>query len=416
MRYWLGPWVLDEFGAWNAPDGAVSALDLRPLPVQAQTVDPGVGLFVTPAAVTLSGYDLLGGGPVADVRLSLGARQAWQRAMGGPVPSGARLDALVWDAFTASADVTGESGPRPLMPTRRGVIELRLAGEAVMSTRFDASTSPGKVVLANLRHDYRALRADALEGRLRGPGGVDVDFHRRVLDVWCAKYRLAEDAFIPTDLPQEARLPHATSYTESFNQTASTTIGPDLTWTELQPRWETIGSSSAGELSTQGDSSSFTDSRCRADHDVTSADHYAEITCTSATGGLSFAGWGACARYSGSADTCYQAWMYNNIQNVYVSKIITGTRTNLGNTAQTKSLPDTLKCECDGSTISGYFNGSAVTVVSPDTSITGGTRGGVSAGGGTSGAITYDSFTVADLAAGGTANAYYLHLMRAMGA
>lgn len=410
MRYWLGPWQLDERGAWERPAGTVACFDLRPLPVQAQTVDGGAGLFVTPDDVHLSGYELLGQGAIADVRLSLRARQAWRGAMGGALPSASRLDALVWDAVTAGADETGERGPRPLMPTTRGLMALSLAGEEFGRARFDAASPAGQAVLRNLRHDYRGVRDDAINGRLRGPNGVDPQYHRRVLDVWCTKYRLAEDAFIPPDLPRETRLPHATSYTESFNQADSTTLGPDLTWTELQTRWETV----SNQLYTLGDSSSFTDSRCRADHDVSSDDHVTQIDAVGAAGGLSFVGWGACARYSSSADTCYVAWLYRNTDNLYVSKIVAGARTNLANTAVTRSLPDELRCECEGSAIRGYFNGTAVTTTT-DTSITSGKRGGVHAGGGASGGITYDGFSVADLAAGGSPVPVLYHHRRMQG-
>lgn len=401
MKYWLAPWEVDELGAWAPPPGVVGLIDLRTLPGHAGATH---GFFATPDDATLSG-DLLGEGHIASLAPDNRAAQAWRNAT-GVAPRGAHLLDWLEYTLTEAADPTGDTGVKPLVPTTRGNLDIHLGGHSLVRRRqFDLTAAHAAPVLDMLRREYAEHRERARAGQVRGPNGIDPEHHRRVLDVWARKYRVdnPEDVFIPRGLPREGRLPHQTSYTESFDQDDSSTVGPDLTWNELVGAWAT----NTNELECV--EATARDKHIRAEHDMSGSDNEAEITWESvSTGSGTHHSCGACCRYSSSATTCYVAWLYNTGTDVYISKIVAGTRTNLSNVSWTPSLPDTIKAEADGTTIKSYLNSSEQDSVT-DSAISAGTRGGVFATSSLPSGAAWraDDFSMADLAgAGGGTDGY----------
>ncbi|MCC7484560.1 MAG: hypothetical protein IT529_06180 [Burkholderiales bacterium] len=392
MRYYLGPYIrraTDHDGPaerwWSPPDGVLAAIDMRPIPAQASEASvpgPAVGLFATPDAIGLGAdYRLIGsGGALADIVPPERDRAVLASAFGVRRVDGTTLAEWMYSALTVHADPTGETAVRPLMPTRRGMLEA-----CGVRRRFRLDLPEALPVIATLQAEYRALRQAARDGQLgavrRGGGAArfepDPEFHRRVLDGWGEKFGLAnpQDVCIPSDLPRETRLPHATTITESFNKSNSTTLGPDLTWAELENNLE-VYSSQCRQVNT------FVTASARADSDLSSSDHYAQIDTVNqaAYNGMSS---GVIARKDSTSTATYYLYrLYYSDGTTFALqafKVISGTATQLGSNyvlGASISNPDTVRVQCDGSTISGQHNGTERHSVT-DTAISGNTRCGV---------------------------------------
>lgn len=396
MRYYVGPFERDHMDAWERPAGCVGCVDLRSIPAHATA---GSALFVMPDDARLpDGFDLLGQGNAEDVAPNAAARAAWTRAA-GIAPRGTSLADWVEYTLTEAADPTGETRAKPLVPTSRRLLDLWI-GPTRRRRRFDLRAPHAAPVLDMLRREYAQRRQDARDGKIIGPAGVDAENHRRWLDVLATKYGVSdpEDVFIPRGLPRESRLPHATTFTDSF------TGGFGLTYTQNAGSW----SVSSNELTCNMTS---TDARIRADHDLTGNDNYAEIEKLAAATG-SFLGHGAIARYSG--DTGYLGWHYQNSNTTFVSKIVAGTRTNLaGPNAYVPSYPITIRAIADGSNISMTIEGGTEASVS-DVAISTGTRGGVFASFSHT-SCRLDDFVMADLGAAPASSPIFLHTLMGVG-
>src|SRR5678816_4958844 len=335
MMVSLGPWQwrTDRGPAsWNPPDGAIASLDLRSVTHCAipGPIAQGSGLFVSDVALPAE-YTTLASDPdevVTDVR-----KTVLRDTLGLPraITSG-RLSDIVYELMTEHSDPDIGVICPPLMPNHQGALVFvfdRIRRFSQFSDQLPEWKNIQKVLHANYRH-YR----DEQQAGLRPK-----DFHRRILSVWMESYKIADfTKFIPSDLPKdETPLEHHTSQSENFNQGDSTTVGPQLSWTEIvEANWSTL----SNQLITATDA--VNDTRIRANADVSSADHFAQIECIGIGAG---SGAGPCARYASAADTCYHSWFYTGDNNIYFSKVVTGTRTNLTSTGQAFSAPDTMKLE-----------------------------------------------------------------------
>ena len=79
-----------------------------------------------------------------------------------------------------------------------------------------------------------------------------------------------------------------TTLTESFNTADGTTIGPDLTWSELAADWSILSSQLRASAGTEG--------IVRADSDLASSDHSVTVTVattisTTVQGGVTVQEW-----------------------------------------------------------------------------------------------------------------------------
>lgn len=159
--------------------------------------------------------------------------------------------------------------------------------------------------------------------------------------------------------------------TESFNKANSTTLGPDLSWTEF-------GTGNLQVVSNHAEVTNLLqDGFARADTDLESSDNYGKIVFTPTVNVTHGVGAALC-RYSSSANTAYEAGRTTqNTNTFYLNKVVAGTRTNLATTSFTYVLNTayTFKVNANGSTISGTRNGASELAVT-DSSITTGTRAG----------------------------------------
>ena len=348
-----GPWVRNQQGAFAAPPGSRALIDLSPLPAQGSR-----GLFVSDANL---GFDY--------------------KIVTDPA-------AEVWAALTAGADPDGLAGAKPLVPTTKGNLELFL-GALARRERFRWGSDPHT---NRLRDVLRSNFAGLWE---RGHERVA----RKYLDDCCKKYGHGEwREFVPQKLLAHVpgRLPRETTITENFTRTDSANqIGNLLTWTQVGGLFGT--SSNRGYKS----SGAANQQLVRADSDLSSDDHYAQIACYYPGAGTYH---GPCARCPSSAtETFYTVVTASDDAIGYTLKLVAGVQTNLGTAAAgTRSDGNVAHVEADGSTVTGTYNGGTIWT-GTDTAITGNVRCGVNQFA-TSGAGTFDDFEAADLGGGGGGN------------
>lgn len=411
-HYGLYPWAWDAaMNTHRPPAGARAVLDLRSLPQQATFgQSEGWGFFDWMDGIPRpSDAIALGDGDCREIQPTTTSRQELQTRLGlSEQPSGATLVEVLRDIFGPKSDPTGENGPKPYMPTSEGLLEIHLAGHSHVSVELYDAAEVMSIVPKGRANKQRQVWRDTMKQAL----DVSVEHAEKVLGaiLWLHGVTMAEiDAGAPGKKSQWQRFLHArdvqraggkfrprrprTSYSESFNKSDSDTLGPDLTWTEVQGDLDVV--SNKCSTSTVG----FAEAR--ADSDVSSADHYGQIVIhqTSTSAGDNHLA-APCARFSSSARTFYSfAWFYNGL---FLYKTVAGSYTIIGSVSETPAaLPATWKVDCSGSTIRGLQNGTQKVSVT-DTAITGNTRGGVWAYRASGVQVVMDDFTVDDgISAGG---------------
>lgn len=187
--------------------------------------------------------------------------------------------------------------------------------------------------------------------------------------------------------------------TESFNKADSSTLGPDLTWTELTGDTQIVGNRARCV-------STYSGSANRADSDLASANHYAQIAVY-IDGSDDGRGAGPIVRKDSSATlTCYLLWVdvasAGNFRYTFY-KVVGGSFTAIGSsTSVTVASGDVFRLSADGTTLSAYKNGTLLGTQT-DSSISTGTRCGfrLYSGGGTPTvtAVEIDNFEAGDLTA-----------------
>lgn len=358
MNWIAGPlqWRDAPGPSWNPPPG-YALLDLRSLPDHAEgTSGRAVFFGIGP---TPGDCDLIGSGSWTDLKPT-GRTLASLPRRKGFAPTGDTLRDQLLSILTDGSAPDGSDGPRPILPTVERRVELH-AGGAVHERAFalDSSTHANRVKDV-LRADFAAVHADATGGKTPDP-----EIHRRVLDYWCEKYGTADwQQFVPANLRAhvEGRLPHRTTITESFDKADGVGLGPDLTWTSVFGTWRT-DSNKAGKSA-----NITTVEHARADSDLSSADHYAQVVWdfNSPFGG-------PCARVDASgAKTFYTVFCGSPL---YLVKLVAGTQTNITNTSSC-SVGNTMQVRINGSALTGWKNGTQV-ISTTDTAITGNLRCGL---------------------------------------
>jgi hypothetical protein len=397
MRYYLGPWrwITNKGPSHFAmPAGAIGAIDLGAIDEMgtAGNVRKGCLCWTSDTALP-SEYDLLGGGDVREIKRTAKIAAMLRKTVGS-IPDGDSLHDMIFDCLIGAADPDGATGPKPIVPGATGWMDLQMPGHGrVKSQRFEWGKTPHTVKLKRLvRREFSELMDDAEKGKLK-----DKEHHRRCLDALCEKYGIEDwKEFVETRRQKEVpgRLKHETTITESFNTADGTTLGPDLTWSEVSGNW-TVASNRAA-IPVGG--SVF--GSARAQSDLSSADHYAEIEITSSDNGAGlFTQAGVSARFSSGAGTYYAAVLYRFGSSMSLQKVINNVQTGLSTPSITVALPEKYKVQCDGSVIKSYQAGVERSSLT-DTSITGNLRCGM-CGYTTAGAATMDNFEASDLAATG---------------
>ncbi len=409
MRYWVGPWVFGAGfgdnhpwnGSWIWPDGCELVADLRPT---SQQQVAGVALW---ASNTKPGpeYDLVCNGDPRTVQMTGPQRRNWNgRVPGGRQVAGTLRERLI-ETYTELADPAGLDRIKPLQPNTRGRIRIGLetgAGE-ILNRRFRLTDPGANRTVDLMQRTYREIRERARSGDFIGPRGADGEAHRRFLTAFQEKTGIdnPEDVFIPGDLPREERLPRETTHTESFNQADSSTLGPDLTWTEQSGSWDTV----SNEVRHLGGADGF----ARADADVSGNDNYGQIDIVTLSSGKAL---GSTCRMSSSAIDGYGCYVFVGV--LYLFSVSGGTRSAQGNSSCTESYPNPCYVEIDGNALECSFNGTTVTK-DPITTHSSGTRGGIFAYWNTT--VQGDNFEVADLggAPSGPSPTLYMHTLMGVG-
>jgi hypothetical protein len=192
--------------------------------------------------------------------------------------------------------------------------------------------------------------------------------------------------------------PHATAYPDDFNRTDNTTLGSP---------WEEIVTDLAIRSNRFATASGNTSDnpRARYNADLSSGNHYVQITAASEGSSGSFPQnvyFGALARYASAADTCYVGWQRRSTSTSRVlQKVVTGTFTTLLSDNTSATVPYAVKVEINGSALKLYIAGVQV-LSTTDTAITGNLRGGALLRGGgdaiISGNQALDDWLAEDLA------------------
>jgi hypothetical protein len=221
-QVYVAPWEWNaELLRWRSPGGgtAIGVLDLRTVPQQATAAGPpGLGVFVYAAPqVIAQSIDL---GVILSRVLSGNERSGLRTRLGIPdaIPAGTSVLDLLWGLFTTWSDPTGQTAPRPLMPSLAQKLELHLGGFSPIRVEpFSIDTHPhAPQVIATLQHEYRAQRA--------GDIASGSETYRRMLDKWSEEYRTDPARFIPADLPRETPLPHATTVADALTRSDSSNL------------------------------------------------------------------------------------------------------------------------------------------------------------------------------------------------
>jgi len=386
VNYYIGPWQLennyDEYGVLTEenirtpPSLVVAALDLAP-----NAGANGRGFFVSPVSLS-SDYKFLGS--QLDVNLRPAVRAVWSSAFGIDALETSTLHDVLWETLTARADPSGQVGCKPLMPTRHGRLEILLGlNHPSLSRRFrntaDAHWSQVRNVL---RSNYRRLRQRCIDGNLSEHDRLT---YRRWLATKLTRFGLRvgqRREIIPADLPDETPLPPETSYSESFNQSNSHTVGPDLTW------WEYDDPGTYGNEWWPYAATSYS----TASHDLSSDDHYAEIEIVD----TAMQGGPMCRCADASLDSYFGIHYKNgSTYDWRIYKFVSASSTKLVEAANfAPSIGQVIRLTVDGSSLTLALEGTT-RASTTDSSISGDTRCGL---GSFNGARGQDNFACSDLA------------------
>lgn len=395
MHWYIGPYVWSETadvgGGWVLPAGAVSGIDLRPVGQSAESgrrsgATSGRVLFASsrPPKVMPRDYRHLCTGGLDEPITARTAKRINRAASDGTL-----ADAIMV-ALIHNADPSGDASPKPLMPGQGRQLKLCCGGH-VIDRKLRLSGREWDNVRAVIRRDMDEVLTQVEAGI------VSEEHSRKCLDYAFRKLRLRGDEWqdlLSADGRRKCRgpLPHSTTITESFNKADSSTLGPDLTWTETSTG---LGVSSNTVVV---DSGVF--GEARAESDVSGSDHDAQVQ-------LAYT-WSApgtgdnvriIARFNASARTHYTSIIGESSGNgIRLGKRLSGTFTELGSpSGATGTSGDVIHCKCNGSTIEAILNTDSATHSVTDTSIVGNTRGGVAC----QNAGVLDNFQLADLAVSG---------------
>ena len=353
----LGPWVQARDGdlvTWQPPMGCLGGLDLRTLADQDR---PGVGLFA--ASVRLdSDYSYLG--DQLDARMDRAACDAWEALTGLALADSRSLLDTLWAGLTVGADPLSERAVGPITPMRDGVLRLYLPGLGlVRQQRFRGTADPAWApVRRRLQEGYRRLRSQEI-ARASVEKREPV-LHRKWLGTQARSLglRVAELArLIPDDLPAETPLPPTTTLVDTFTELFDTALGlhtptpsGGYTWSVVEGTW----TAKASDMAVPGEVPSV----ALAQTALSSGSHYAQVAMETTLGAGRQRG--PVARSpDGAALSYYAVWADPaTIAEGTVKRSGGGARTAIGSGSGTVVADGDVLCiECDGSSITRWFDG-----------------------------------------------------------
>lgn len=402
-RYVLGPVVErteNGMAFYGAPDSCVSWIDLRRMSAMSSLGQLGYGFFTMPSDWMIpSGYHWLaenqGPGDCRSLYLTAQDQSAWASLIGvSPTRTASTtlIDALD-ETLTTLADPAGDSAPKPLVPGSGegppAVAQIILAGHSTVR-RKELAMGGGwwnKLVAMHQRElddDAARDKSDKLWRKRLGDmtrkyfGSYDDPRGNQLVSQQLKKDRAPSNPGARQADRVFARKPE-TTLTDSFTRADTSTLG--ASWTNFFSASGQIAIvSNAAAFGKAGTFGSGLPESSRYDSDVSSSDHYCELVGVSYTAvGANSSWFGACARFSSSAETCYfyGPTCRGTSASRYLDKVVSGTRTNLASSSGTNSDNVAYKLTPNGSAISGTAAGVANLSVT-DTAISTGTRGGVS--------------------------------------
>lgn len=419
--YYLAQWEWFEDketgeAYWRCPGGGCSGtLDLRSLPVMG-TPGPsypcdalhadGCGVFVyespqdiCAALCKWQGIDIT----PKDGLLSLTQLVNIESTLNlADVLTTSRIENVIAELVIYHGDATGQSRWKPLRGSPEKGTRVYLAGEEIYRAGFDSQVFQNVVDV--FQADYRRHKE----------AGTDLDTLQKYTGWMMEAYDATEEELLPEEHLSDGSKSPETTITESFDTADSDTLGPDLTWTEIIGDIDVV-SNVASHISTG------IRSQARADSDLSSDDHYAQIDVVTHNNNPAVVT-GSAARFQ-SADATTQTFYTmagvklsgSGTQDVRLRKIVSSTITDIGGpTTRTLTPPYTLKTEADGSTIKGYLDSTEEFSVT-DSAITGNLRTGISGFiDGAAGDVEHDNFEAADLAAAPEARKRVLIISKAL--
>jgi hypothetical protein len=380
------PWIEEDGGGyWGLPPGTIGSVDLSAVGARNR-------VFVTSDQPFTSGGDILAtfgsGARLDQLTLTGRERNNWNSLLGVSVPNGTTLLDALWDVLIIHADPNGAARARPIMPTRRGVLELHLGGHSLLR----AEKLPENPTLHPAWPNIQAVK----HRTCRKIYQHDETLARKWLGNEQTRFRLTDEAatelLVPDDLPRLSPIRPTTTITDNFNRANSTSLGTSSegwSWTSFRFGVQNDQAYQTGSA-TQG-------GNARAEIDLSSDDHYAEIVA-SGWGGSGAARTSVAAR-SDDADPVFNVVYYATEKRdpaIWGTDLrLLRTDTVLADADDGTSAPCTVRVEADGSNISAYVNG--VLKIGPvtDTEITGWLRAGMRF----RGLSTADDFEAADLLA-----------------
>lgn len=377
---YLGQWEWRGEGgltAWRPPGDAIGSLDLRNLSQMGAVggIPDGYGVFVYSAPQVGLALDL-----GTDIRANLTALQksGLRTLLGTSVIAADRLDLVLAELFITKADVSGVSRWRPLMPQVDGRLVLNLGGfSPIWTEQYKPADHP--LVLEMLRANYLKVKAESEAGAHRGPDHqIDPQHHLRVVRSWMRKYGIQ-----PSDVGAPGSLPHRTVVSDDFNR-ADGELGAN--WTD-----------DAGDADIVTNRWDVTTTLCISRYSGTSLstdDHYSQTKVI--TLGVNYQG-AIGRKVASGTQTYYSALTQSSGIALQIYKFVAGAPTLLRDAAITFVSGDTMRLECDGSTLRQKQNGTQRGADVTDTAIVDNLQCGIT------GAATdnvEEDFEAGDLAAG----------------
>lgn len=156
------------------------------------------------------------------------------------------------------------------------------------------------------------------------------------------------------------------SWTDDFNRADNTSLGAN--WTEDEGSIDIVTNKADAVTAASFNRARYTGVA------FDSSNHYVQAV-GGANGGTDRIG--ICCRQASSANTCYQlAWVAAEAGGLKLRSLSAGTETEIGSATLTGTADHTFKVQADGSTISGWVDGTSVISVT-NTAIATGLYGGM---------------------------------------
>jgi hypothetical protein len=360
--YYLGPFEVFT-SSRIPPSGTKGLVDLSCRDI------PNVA-FIASASPLGSGYTLLGEGDMETIDVNLAMRVKWRNVM-DYLPRGSKLADLLWDQLTDGSDPTGITAPKPLIPTSKGKLNLRMGKVGlVKSENFTWGDFHTNKIKARILIDLWRARQAALDGKLRNPvtKEIDYDYHRRILKGYCDKYKVAWTEIRPANWPlSEDPLSRNTVISDDFDCGDSSTLGCDLTWTDIQGDFRNSSNHAYTPASTPWN-------LARADSDLSTDDMYVQAHLVTGFGS-------GTGRVFGRKDSSSDLTFYSGTvtgSGHDISKYSGGSPTSLISDAE-GGADVQIKLVIDGSDLYLYQD-SVLKLSTTDTDITGNLRAGIGNG------------------------------------